>query len=262
MRDASISSFRIALRRQGVWGSRAQRLLQEWTDHVRETAEQRVKEGADPVAAEAAAWRALGNPKDLALHAAGQLAAGSWSGRHPWLAGLVLPVLVWVATFGMLFFWGAWCAGVFTHPEQVNITLLKGAALMFNWLPWLVSAAWLCWMAARMPGGWKLFWITALVLAFCSTALELHVTPPRNGSCSGSWTVTPLGLGRLLLSAIGWIYAKQSLLDGRGLFSGVTQWAQALLLLTGAVSVRLQACRKVNIEGQLQSSAPREPYLG
>ena len=56
MREESfVFKMRAALRRQGVWGSRSARLLQEWTDHVREDVTHRVEAGADPVSAEAAA---------------------------------------------------------------------------------------------------------------------------------------------------------------------------------------------------------------
>ena len=41
--------------------------------------------------AQEAAWKALGRPEILARKAGSELAQASWLGRHPWLAGLVLP---------------------------------------------------------------------------------------------------------------------------------------------------------------------------
>ncbi len=200
--DSNISKMRTALRRQGVWGSRAERLLQEWADHVRDDVAHRVESGVDPVVAGTAAWRALGTPGDLATHAAGELAAGSWLGRHPWVAGLAMPVLVWLLTVATLFFGGAWLGSLITDPDahHVKLAMLEWWPQVFNWLPWLLSMSWLAWMAGRMPGGWKLFWVTTVVLTFCSTAIHMDsINPPLNGPESGSISMTTAGPGGLLL---------------------------------------------------------------
>jgi hypothetical protein len=241
MREESIiSEMRMALRRQGVWGARSQRLVQEWAEHVRDDVARRLEEGADPVTAEAASWRALGSPDDLAVHAARELSAGSWLERHTWLAGLVMPMIVCGFTFAIVLFGGAWLGGLLSGPpaEQVNLALLEWWPRMFNWLPWLLSMAWLAWLAARMPGGWKLFWITAVALALCSTAFQMNIKPPLNGPGSGSLNVLVSGPGGLLLGGIGRLFAGEVMGPWSGIFSGVTQWVQSLLLVAGSMSVK------------------------
>jgi hypothetical protein len=237
-----ISEMRTALRQQGVWGSRAQRLVQEWADHVRDDVAHRVEAGADPVTAEAASWRALGSPDDLAVHAARELSAGSWLGRHPWLAGLVMPVLVCGFTFAIVLFGGAWLCGLLsgTPAQQVNLAPLEWWARIFNWLPWLLSITWLVWIAARMPGGWKLFWITAVALTLSSTAFHMSIKPPLNGPGSGALNVLGSGPGGLLLGGMARLFAGEVMGPWSGIFSGVTQWAQALLLVAGSMSVKFR----------------------
>lgn len=247
MREESfVFKMRAALGRQGVWGSRAERLLQEWTDHVREDVIHRVEEGADPVSAEAAAWRALGSPDELAAHAARELAAGTWIGRHPWLAGLVMPVLVLGLTLATVLFGGAWLGGLIlnTAQQQFNLSILEWWARTFNWLPWLLAMAWLAWVAVRMPGGWKLFWITAVALTLCSTAFQMNIKPPLNGPGSGQLNVLLSGPGGLLLGGIARLFAGEVIGPWSGIFSGVTQWVQSLLLVAGSMLVKMLQMRQ------------------
>jgi len=257
MREESfVFKMRAALRRQGVWGSRSARLLQEWTDHVREDVTHRVEEGADPVSAEAAAWRALGSPDELAAHAARELAAGTWIGRHPWLAGLVMPVLVLGLTLATVLFGGAWLGGLLSgpHAQQVNLALLEWWARTFNWLPWLLAMAWLAWVAVRMPGGWKLFWITAVALTLCSTAFQMNIKPPLNGPGSGELHVLLSGPGGLLLGGIARLFAGEVIGPWSGIFSGVTQWVQSLLLVAGSMLVKMLAGARPKLRNRMQVS--------
>jgi hypothetical protein len=210
MRDATtISELRAALRRQGIWGARAERLMQEWADHVREDAAQRAEKGAAPEAAQDAAWKALGNPDVLAARAGSELARASWSGRHPWLAGLALPALAWFALviavtvlppcIALVY----WDGGALprNHPDAVLAGLRCWQAVV-NWLPWLLSMAWLARTAVRMPGGWKHFWITAGVLTLCSTSLWTRIDPPLHGPNSGSLMIYASGILGLIVDAL------------------------------------------------------------
>ena len=209
MREASmISELRLALRRQGVWGARTERLLQEWTDHVREDMAQRLEEGSAPEAARDAAWQALGIPNVLAARAGRELARASWMGRHPWLAGLTLPAFACFALMIATLFLPAWIASQFWDIEALERTrpasLLTGLMCwqaIINWLPWLLSMAWLAWIAVRMPGGWKHFWITAVVLTICSTSVWMSIRPPLHGPHSGSLTVYGSGILGLIANA-------------------------------------------------------------
>ena len=257
MREESfVFKMRAALRRQGVWGSRSARLLQEWTDHVREDVTHRVEAGADPVSAEAAAWRELGSPDELATHAARELAEGTWIGRHPWLAGLVMPVLVLGLTLATVLFVGAWLGGLLSgsQAQQVNLALLEWWARTFNWLPWLLAMAWLAWVAARMPGGWKLFWITAVALTLCSTAFQMNIKPPLNGPGSGALNVALSGPGGLLLGGIARLFAGEVMGPWSGIFSGVTQWVQSLLLVAGSMLVKMLAGARPKVRSRMQVS--------
>jgi hypothetical protein len=75
--EERLAALRRELRRYGIWGTRAQRLLEEWSDHVRDAAADRIAAGALPTTAEAEAWQALGEARQLAAHAARELNAAS-----------------------------------------------------------------------------------------------------------------------------------------------------------------------------------------
>ena len=191
MREADpISEMRRALRRRGVWGARAERLLQDWTEHVRETAAQRVAEGAAPEAAHQAAWQALGEPSVLAAQAARELARSSWMGRHPWLAGLCLPLAGWLLLMTIAFF----AAMALSESDSAPRPAITAMEITVHWVPWLLGSAWLAWLVRRMPGGWKLSWISAVVLVFLSTSMIWQIKPPTHGPGSHANGGPKLGL--------------------------------------------------------------------
>lgn len=151
LESTAIRELRRALRRQGIWGARAERLLQEWTDHVHESVARRVADGTPAHAAEQSAWEALGQPHVLAASAAQQLARSSWLGRHPWLAGLVFPLL------------GGLCAFLSLASEKIMTGLPAIAALLL--LPalavWLTAAG-----VASLPARWPAriaFWLPTVL---------------------------------------------------------------------------------------------------
>lgn len=175
-----IRELRRALRREGIWGQRATRLLQDWTDHVHESTAQRIADGAPAEAAERAAWQALGAPHILASQAAQQLAQASWLGRRPWLAGLLLPLAGWLACitiFVLVVLFILFDLGD-SHPWLVSPGALRTSELVFNWLPWLLSLAWLVRLTRTLPGGWKHYWITAATLTLVAPSLFLEFHPP------------------------------------------------------------------------------------
>jgi hypothetical protein len=222
MRDASvISRLRGALRRQGVWGGRAERLIQEWTEHVRDDAAHRIEKGADPDAAQKAAWLALGSQEVLAASAAREFARGSWLGRHPWIGGMVLPALGWVAVIAAV----VCIPGLLVFPSAGDADFLDSARLVpalvcweqaVNWIPWLISIAWLAWIAARMPGGWKLYWITAVVLMLCAPSVEMKVHPPSHGPHTGLiYIYFPGGMPGMISSTIQHVLGHLPLIGPR-----------------------------------------------
>jgi 4-hydroxybenzoate polyprenyltransferase len=146
-------------------------------------------------------------------------------------------------------FGGAWLGGLLpdSQAQQANPALLEWWARTFNWLPWLLSMAWLAWIAARMPGGWKLFWITAFVLTLCSTAFQMNIKPPLNGPGSGALYLGVSGPGGMLLGGMAMLFAGEVMGPWSGIFSGVTQWVQSLLLAAGLMSVRLLAADRTNM---------------
>lgn len=240
--DPMFSAILAALGRQGVLGPRASRLAQEWIDHVREDAERRVEVGGDRFSAERAAWSALGTLDDLALCAAREFAKGSWFGRHPWIAGFGLPLTVCVILSAALFWGSAWCVGVFSeHSRQlVNMRAVEWCPRVFHWLPWLLSIAWLVWMVRRMPGGWRLFEITIVALALCSTAFHMTIHPPLYGPVRGSLLVELSGPCRLLCQALLQLLEGPSAGPSGSLFSGAIAWVQSALLLAMGLVVRLR----------------------
>jgi hypothetical protein len=207
---AIISELRAALRRQGVWGPRAERLMHDWQEHVEEDTAQRVENGAGPDAAREVAWQALGSSNVLAAKAASELASGSWLGRHPWMGGLVLPLAGWVilicATFlffgGMMELLGGFDA-LDTNAHAVPFRAMMVCWLVtINWLPWLAAMTWLARIAVRMPGGWKLYWITAIALTAFAPSIWAWVHWPQHGPHSGSFSFQLIGLPGLVSKVV------------------------------------------------------------
>jgi hypothetical protein len=214
MRNADIiAELHAALRRQGIWGQPANRLIEEWRSHIVEDTARRVDEGASITAAEEAAWRALGNPQVLAAKASRELTQASWLGRHPWMGGLALPALGWLAILAVLLLAPVlivshvWDLDSLerVYPAPLPAALVHAVVLWqvaFNWLPWLCALAWICHLAVKMPGGWKLFWITATALTPLSTWMQAVVTPPIHGLHSGTLMFFPNGILGALTYAI------------------------------------------------------------
>lgn len=214
--SSMISELRAALRRQGVWGPRAARLIDDWQEHVGEDTAQRVENGTAPDTAREAAWQALGSPNVLAAKAGCELASESWLGRHPWAAGLLLPLLAWVALICATCAFFSWMISLFggfetlegkAHATSVHVILTSWQVTM-NWLPWLAAMAWLARIAARMPGGWKLYWITAIALTSIAPSIWTVVHWPEHGPGSGSVNVFALGflgvIAKLVASLFGY----------------------------------------------------------
>jgi len=193
-----------ALRRRGIWGQYAQGLIQAWSEHVADHAARRVEEGMEPAAAEEAAWQSLGAPDDLARVALQERSQGSLTGRHPWLLGISLSFLFWLVCWVMCLVAGAMLCGLFSDgglaaASPASLAAWKHTA---NWLPWLLCGLWLIRVATRMPGGWKHFWITAVVLALFSASAVTMVQPALNGPGSGSINVALTGpVGATLMLA-------------------------------------------------------------
>jgi hypothetical protein len=251
MREADIvCELRAALRRRGVWGARAERLLQEWTEHVRDDAAHRIEQGTDPAAAQEAAWQALGSSSVLAKSAARELTQASWLGRHPWLGGLALPVLGWFGVIVTV----AWIPGAIAsllgwsgYADSAKLVpALQCWAQAVNWLPWLLSLAWLTRIATRMPGGWKLFWATALTLVLFSSSIRMLIIPPSHGPGTGQivfmWPTGMLDLiATAFASATGYQPTIIRSLPWTPYPVQTTAWFQSALLLFGAIAFHLKA---------------------
>jgi len=249
-----IPELRAALRRRGIWGARAERLMQDWVEHARDDAAQRVEKGADPEAAQQAAWRALGAHEVLAVSAARELARASWLGRHPWLGGLALPVIAWIALVVASVAIPWWVVVSIYGPPPLRETrlldfLFACHLLAWNWLPWLCSMAWLARLSARMPGGWKLFWITTIVLTLCSTF-------PGRFMTSGPWgppVPLPFPSGILGLMAIAIAHVLGSPIAA--LWEShihLGPWIQTAIMLFGAITFH----RKATTTRTAASAAP------
>jgi hypothetical protein len=262
MREAPIiSELRAALRRNGVWGARAERLMKEWTDHARDDAARRVEEGAAPEVARDAAWKALGSPDVLAAASGRELARASWEGRHPWLAGLVLPAFAWFALAMATLFLPVWIAWQFfeiealerSHPAAL-LAALRCWQAVINWLPWLLSMAWLARIAVRMPGGWKHFWITAVVLTLFSTSFWMTIEPPLHGPNSGTLMVYASGILGVIFNAFFHLIGYGPVLGPWSVWARNTTpcWIQTAIMLFGAISFY----RKATATRTTASAAP------
>jgi hypothetical protein len=211
--------LRRALRREGIWGQRATRLLQEWTDHIHESTTQRIADSAAPEAAERAAWQALGTPDILAAQAARQLAQASWLGRRPWLAGLLLPITAWVAYVAILVFVPILVLNYFLESNWwsfVSQGVWRTCEHVFTWLPWLLSLAWLARLARTLPGGWKHYWITAAALTILAPSVQLVIYTHLPGpGPDAMFQVGPVGLPSVVIGIILKLF--HALPDGLGL---------------------------------------------
>jgi hypothetical protein len=105
-----------------------------------------------------------------------------------------------------------------------------------------------------MPGGWKLFWITAVALTLCSTAFQMNIKPPLNGPGSGALNVAVSGPGGLLLGGIARLLAGEAVGPWSGILSGVTQWVQSLLLVAGSMLVKMLAGARPKVRSRMQVS--------
>lgn len=173
MRDSKISELRRALRREALWGARADRLVEAWVDHVCESVDRQTADGTAPEEAEAHAWQALGTPRELASEASRQLTCASWAGRHPWFAGLVLPAFAFFVIYSGSI-WGGMEFILAHEPTQTahSRMLWGGFIQAANWLPWILSLLWIGRLVHRMPAGWKYFWIASVTLILCSTSVQ------------------------------------------------------------------------------------------
>jgi hypothetical protein len=232
--------------------------MQEWTEHVRDDAAQRIEKGADPDAAEEAAWKALGEVDVLTASAVRELAQASWLGRHPWLGGMAMPFLGWVVVLAAVLFLSApvigWLVDHDTNSPRLN-ALLVCWQYVFNWLPWLVAVSWLARIARRMPGGWKLFWITAITLSVLSPSLRLWIVPRSHGPGTGQilffWPTGLLGcLAGTLVQLFGY---AQTMIDHA--YARIPKWEtrqaliQSALMLLGTIVFYLQATRTRKVFG-------------
>jgi hypothetical protein len=166
-------------------------------------------------------------------------------GRHPWLLGLVFPVLVWAFVLAAVFLFGAFGMGFF--PGCYDPAALDCWSLVFHWLHWLISVAWLAWLAwiARgMPGGWKLLWISALVLSVLSSMALMSIQPALNGPESGRIVVSASGPGGWILACIckllslGTHATDSPSLGSKIWWPHFFQWGKALLLGVLPIAVR------------------------
>jgi hypothetical protein len=244
-----LTELRVALRGQGVWGSRAGRLMNDWQEHVDEDTAQRVEKGAEPHVAREAAWQALGSPNVLAVKAGCELANGSWLGRHPWVGGAVFPLMGWVALICAtcaLFFWimpvfgGFEALGKEGPPTAAHIVLVSWQRTM-NWVPWLAAMAWLARIALRMPGGWKLYWITSIVLTAFAPSIWIVVHWPQHGPQNGSVMFHVVGVLGVFIKAAVALFGDGARIDSwadwfRGLCAHPMPLVQTPVMALGSIA--------------------------
>jgi hypothetical protein len=125
-----------------------------------------------------------------------------------------------------------------------------------NWLPWLFSMAWIARIAVRMPGGWKLFWITAVVLTVCSTSIWITVQPPLHGPNSGVLMIYGSGILGLVSNAVehlmgyGWQFRSWS--DWARYTA--PSWIQTAIMLFGILMFHFKVTARSEGAGTIQHS--------
>ena len=230
-----ITGLRRELRRYGIWGNRAHRLIEEWTEHAHDDTARRITEGASPETAEAEASR--------------ELHAASWLGRHPWLAGLVLPIFVYIGLLMLIFIFGYWLKdwAIDYSKDYINLMAVACWKHLFNWFPIVIAIVWLTRMAVKMAGGWKLLVISVITSAFCTTSFWLNVIPPSHGPGTGGISVYGHGILILVTKGIISIFGNDAInasipwhfvwMDARMWFQLVVIVLCVILLRSGTVSL-------------------------
>ncbi|NCZ63155.1 MAG: hypothetical protein EBY62_04950, partial [Cellvibrionales bacterium] len=132
-----IARARKALIKQGIIGSRAKALLEEWNDHLQSEVEKLVAGGQDRESSYQDACKALGEPESLVDSAAKQLAMESWQGRNPVLSSGILSVVIFLLGIFAMVAGGTLLKANFEYPyPEYLVTLI-------DTLPWLLALGWL-----------------------------------------------------------------------------------------------------------------------
>jgi hypothetical protein len=82
----------------------------------------------------------------------------------------------------------------------------------------------------------------------------MNIKPPLNGPGSGELHVLLSGPGGLLLGGIARLFAGEVMGPWSGIFSGVTQWVQSLLLVAGSMLVKMLAGARPKVRSRMQVS--------
>jgi hypothetical protein len=113
---------------------------------------------------------------------------------------------------------------------------------MFNWLPWLLSTAWLARIAIHMPGGWKLFWITFAVVTVCSTSTWLTIIPLSRAPGWQHIDISVAGIFGLFVSALIWAgVGNPDRSPWAPPMAQTVAWIQTAVLMLGALAFHFKA---------------------
>lgn len=166
------------------------RFVLELSDHLNDSLE-------DPMSMDAFglhdAVRPLGLPSEIAESAAAQYRQRSFSGRHPIVAFVAMPiVLLPLLWFGALMAWIGVGAGVAALGlgdmkfEVHDSPLARVATLLLLFgvveLPILLSTAFICRLASRAAVGWKWQMLACFVLAVVASMAVADVVMPTPDS--------------------------------------------------------------------------------
>ena len=171
-----------ALIKQGIIGSRAKALLEEWNDHLESEVEKLVAGGQDRESSYQDACKALGEPESLVDSAAKQLAMESWQGRNPVLSSGILSMVVFL--LGILVMAGGGFL-LIAGWKNLSAEIMQSLITFINSLPWIVGLCWLAYHARKMPLGWKGLWFVTAFTAIVPGFMGFFFEPPINGPGTG-----------------------------------------------------------------------------
>lgn len=141
-----------ALARRGIRGPAARALVEDWIDHFKSSIDYLIDSGHTQHEAIQISLAELGNPVDLAKHAASQKALATWQGRHPILSSSLCGLSLAAISLCIL----AVSGKILTHSaNSTTPDTLSGLALATSTIPWAIGILWLIYLGRKMPSDWR-----------------------------------------------------------------------------------------------------------
>jgi hypothetical protein len=175
--DQFCTRVRAHLLREGVFGRRAERYVEELREHAQLLTAQIAAGGHPNVEAEEIALQHLGQPDLLARQEAVELRSKSWWYRHPWLANFTLYMGATVACALLEFI--ILLGFHFLYPkdlpppgDEVSAYTLSAVC---NYGPLLMGLYFLLWFGRRFGCSWGTLLVVAVMVGLACTNLNSRI---------------------------------------------------------------------------------------